>query len=95
MDKALINDAQSLNPGALKSDLGRHMPWYLYKIIVSTAQLITSGSVSLWLTLRGKWYTLLHDPIYGAYTELFAGLSPEADASKNGAYSKILPQFCL
>lgn len=29
---------------------------------------------------------LLHEPIYGAYTELFAGLSPEANASKNGAY---------
>lgn len=31
---------------------------------------------------------LLHEPIYGAYTELFAGLSPEVTASKNGAWSK-------
>lgn len=30
----------------------------------------------------------LHEPIYGAYTELFAGLSPAVTASKNGAWSK-------
>lgn len=31
---------------------------------------------------------LLYEPIYGAYTELFAGLSPDVTASKNGAWSK-------
>lgn len=36
-------------------------------------------------TLKGFF---LHEPIYGAYTELFAGLSPDVTASKNGAWSK-------
>ncbi|KAI9852089.1 MAG: hypothetical protein M1838_001886 [Thelocarpon superellum] len=28
---------------------------------------------------------LLHDPVYGAYTELFAGLSPDVTTEQNGA----------
>jgi hypothetical protein len=31
---------------------------------------------------------LLHTPIHGAYTELFAGLSPEVTPAKTGAWSK-------
>jgi hypothetical protein len=31
---------------------------------------------------------MLHDPIYGAYTEIFGGLSPDVNASKNGSWSK-------
>ena len=31
---------------------------------------------------------ILHTPIHGAYTELFAGLSPEVTPDKNGAWSK-------
>lgn len=38
---------------------------------------------------------LLHEPIYGAYTELFAGLSPDVTASKNGAWSKQPPSTVL
>ncbi|KAI9825689.1 MAG: hypothetical protein M1832_001033 [Thelocarpon impressellum] len=29
---------------------------------------------------------ILHDPIYGGYTELFAGLSPEVTLAQNGGY---------
>ncbi|KAK0516923.1 hypothetical protein JMJ35_000078 [Cladonia borealis] len=54
----------SLNPGGLKTDLQRHVPWY----------------VNIWLK------HMLRDPIYGAYTELYAALSPEVNASQNGAY---------
>lgn len=31
---------------------------------------------------------ILYTPIHGAYTELFAGLSPEVTPAKNGAWSK-------
>ena len=31
----------------------------------------------------------MYEAVYGAYTELFAGLSPEVTASANGAY--VLP----
>lgn len=30
-------------------------------------------------------------PIYGAYTELFAGLSPKVTMEKNGAWSRFTP----
>ena len=32
----------------------------------------------------------LHTPIYGAYTELYAGLSPDVTIERNGAWSKSL-----
>lgn len=32
---------------------------------------------------------MLYQPIYGAYTELFAGLSPEVTTEKNGAWSEL------
>ena len=34
---------------------------------------------------------MLRDPIYGAYTELYAALSPDVNASQNGAYRKSIP----
>lgn len=33
---------------------------------------------------------ILYTPIHGAYTELFAGLSPEITPAKNGAWSKCI-----
>jgi retinol dehydrogenase 12 len=36
----------------------------------------------------------LHPPIYGAYTELFAGLSPEVTVQKSGAWSKFIGRRC-
>jgi retinol dehydrogenase 12 len=30
----------------------------------------------------------LYEPIYGAYTELFAGLSPDVTPEKTGSWSK-------
>jgi hypothetical protein len=33
---------------------------------------------------------ILYTPIHGAYTELFAGLSPEVTPAKNGAWSKCI-----
>lgn len=38
---------------------------------------------------------LLHTPIHGAYTELFAGLSPEITLDKTGAWSKSKIRFAL
>lgn len=32
---------------------------------------------------------ILHTPIHGAYTEIFAGLSPDVTMEKNGAFSKL------
>lgn len=58
----------SLMPGALKSDLNRHM--------LKLVQLLL-----LW--------TLQEDPTFGAYTEAFAGLSPEVDEWRNGAYCSL------
>ncbi len=34
----------------------------------------------------------LHTPIHGAYTELFAGLSPDVTPDNNGAWSKHDPR---
>lgn len=53
-----------LNPGNLKSELQRHVPWY--------------GNVVL--------YPLLHPPVKGAYTELFAGLSPDVPKAPKGSW---------
>ncbi|KAI6085582.1 retinol dehydrogenase 12 [Hypoxylon rubiginosum] len=36
--------------------------------------------------LRRVWNLLLHDAIHGAYTELFAGLSPDIAIDKNNAW---------
>lgn len=33
---------------------------------------------------------LLHKPIYGAYTELYGGLSPDITLEKTGAWSKLV-----
>ena len=39
-----------------------------------------------WQQLLGNW--IFYEPIYGAYTELFAGLSPKITSAHNGAYSR-------
>ena len=39
-----------------------------------------------WQQLLWSWF--LYDPIYGAYTELFAGLSPKVTSAHNGAYRR-------
>lgn len=49
-------DAQSLNPGNLRTNLNRHTAEYL-KIILN--------------------FLFVYPPIFGAYTELFGGLSPD------------------
>jgi hypothetical protein len=36
---------------------------------------------------------LLHTPIHGAYTELFAGLSPDVTPDNNGAWSMLFLPF--
>lgn len=32
---------------------------------------------------------VLHEPIYGAYTEIYAGLSPEINMGRTGAWGKL------
>jgi len=54
----------SLNPGNLKTELQRHVPWWQYMMF--------------------GW--ILYEPIYGAYTELFAGLSPAVTAAESGVW---------
>lgn len=58
--------AKSLDPGLLKTDLYKNLPWW------------QGGVINL----------VLNDPIYGAYTELYAGLSPEISMKNNGAFGK-------
>ncbi|CZT10000.1 related to Oxidoreductase, short-chain dehydrogenase [Rhynchosporium agropyri] len=53
----------ALNPGNLKTELGRYNPGQ---------------------NLILKY--ILHTPIHGAYTELFAGLSPDVTSEHNGAW---------
>lgn len=43
-----------------------------------------SSNLGFWLTILTK--ILVHPPIYGAYTELFAGLSPEITIEKTGVW---------
>lgn len=65
--------------------------------IVSVA--LNPGNLKSDLQRHLTWYfdlilkPMLYTPIHGAYTELFAGLSPEVTIEKNGAWSKchILP----
>ena len=38
----------------------------------------------VWMRWLASWF--MYEPVYGAYTELFAGLSPGVTASENGAY---------
>lgn len=49
-------DAQSLNPGNLRTNLNRYTAEYL-KVILN--------------------FLFVYPPIFGAYTELFGGLSPD------------------
>ncbi|EKD18224.1 uncharacterized protein L3040_007605 [Drepanopeziza brunnea f. sp. 'multigermtubi'] len=54
----------SLDPGLLKTDLYKHLPWW------------QGGAINM----------LLSDPIFGAYTELFAGLSTDISMKNNGSF---------
>lgn len=59
---------KAVDPGNLKTDLYKHMPFWQRAI----ANLV------------------LADPIYGAYSELFAGLS-DTIVKNNGAFSEFVP----
>ena len=67
----LTLDGKALNPGNLKSDLGR-----------------TSGLVITLTRLFTGYPT-----IYGAYTELFAGTSPDVTLEKTGCWSESRSQL--
>ncbi|RFU32077.1 hypothetical protein B7463_g4236, partial [Scytalidium lignicola] len=54
----------SMNPGNLKTDLRRHLPWLL-------------ATIFGWMS---------YDPVYGAYTELFAGFSPDITLDNTGCW---------
>lgn len=62
---------QSLDPGNLKTDLYRSMPWW-QMLVVSR---------------------ILKQPVFGAYTELYGGLSPEITMEHNGAFGKYINSF--
>lgn len=59
---------QSLNPGNLNSELGRHSGW-LGQLILP---LIT------------------YPPVNGAYTEFFAGLSPDVKTIKQNEWGELM-----
>lgn len=63
----------ALNPGNLKTDLGRHL----------------SSVTKLALSL------ILHPPVFGAYTELFAGLSPDVTVDKSSDFSEFSLSLCF
>jgi retinol dehydrogenase-12 len=69
----LLTDLQALNPGNLKTELQRHVPYFVNLLI----NLITYPAVN------------------GAYTELFAGLSPEVSKAEKGTwvvpFGRIMP----
>lgn len=44
-----------------------------------------------WLLFLAGW--ILKKPIYGAYTEIFAGMSPEIDSSRSGCYIILWGKF--
>ncbi|KAH5432697.1 hypothetical protein HBI47_096690 [Parastagonospora nodorum] len=62
-DKGVLS--VSLNPGNLKTELGRHIPPLVNKVLTAL---------------------LLHPAVNGAYTELYAGLSPDVVGMKKGEW---------
>ena len=54
----------SLDPGGLKTELQRHVPWW---------QMLLIGLI-------------LREPVYGAYTELWAGFAEEVTVDRSGAF---------
>ncbi|KAK6583361.1 hypothetical protein PZA11_004437 [Diplocarpon coronariae] len=63
----------SLDPGFLKTDLYKNLPWW------------QGGVVNM----------MLHEPIYGAYTELYAGLSTDITTGNNGSFVEPWGRLCL
>lgn len=59
---------QSLDPGNLKTDLYRSMPWWQMLVISR----------------------VLKEPVFGAYTELYGGLSPDITMEHNGTFGKYM-----
>ncbi|CAK7219633.1 short-chain alcohol dehydrogenase [Sporothrix curviconia] len=68
------------HPGNLDSDL--------YRTIDGHEQEAQDGGVNLFTRLGMKIFRscMLHPPVYGAYTELFSGLSPEVTMDKSGSW---------
>jgi retinol dehydrogenase-12 len=53
-----------MNPGNLKTELQRHLPWLVVKF----------------------FHWISYAPVYGAYTELFSGFSPEITLENSGCW---------
>ncbi|KAJ9663300.1 short-chain alcohol dehydrogenase [Coniosporium apollinis] len=64
----------------------RHQEDGIISVCLNPGNLRTelSSNLGFWLTMLTK--ILVHPPIYGAYTELFAGLSPEITVEKTGVW---------
>ena len=91
--QACTDDIQSVNPGLLNTELQRHVSSIQRMIMVGR-----DPSPVFWMLLallRAFLSDPLHqsvmfkEPKYGAYTELFAALSPQINRQKTGAF--ILP----
>lgn len=69
------------NPGNLDSDLYRTMH-------TKSPETNTETGANFTTKISMKVFTrfMLHPPVHGAYTELFAGLSPEVTMEKTGAW---------
>ncbi|PBP22433.1 short chain dehydrogenase reductase [Diplocarpon rosae] len=71
--QSTTDSAKALDPGFLKTDLYKNLPWW-------------QGSVV---------NMMLHEPIYGAYTELYAGLSTDITTGNNGSFVEPWGRLCL
>lgn len=76
-----LTELQSLHPGLMRTELQRDNK-AMQTMMVST--MLFFGSVTDWLTVSQG---IIFKPAkFGAYTELFAGFSPEVTVQKNGSF---------
>lgn len=77
----LIVLEQSLHPGLMRTELQRHNPAIQRIFMVSN---VSSFSYDV---LKGNAQGIVFKgPRYGAYTELYAGLSPDVTRNENGSF---------
>ena len=86
------NILQSAHPGALKTDLQRYTPAWQILLFVSNFTAPTDLTAPLTLIPRIQ-KLIMHDAIYGAYTELYAGLSKDITAAHSGTYGMYIPSL--
>ena len=91
--RAYTDDMKSVNPGLLNTELQRHVSSIQRMIMVgrdpSPVFWILLALLRAFLSDPFHQSVMFKEPKYGAYSELFAALSPQIDSKKSGAF--ILP----